>query len=114
MFLAIVDWSMKQDRLLFLYSLVISLSDKLKSIFTPFYEYVLIHVTTDMTRFVQQQQQQQQRGTAMDSSDEEDGDGRYVQQRTQLLLRRPDNFPGLSFIFFDKHIFLIQYIFMYS
>jgi len=100
MFLAIVDWSMKQDRLLFLYSLVISLSDKLKSIFTPFYEYVLIHVTTDMTRFVQQQQQQQQqRGTAMDSSDEEDGDGRYVQQRTQLLLLRPDNFPVLLYFF---------------
>ena len=79
MFLAIVDWSMKQDRLLFLYSLVISLSDKLKSIFTPFYEYVLIHVTTDMTRFVQQQQQ---RGTAMDSSDEEDGDGRYATTTT--------------------------------
>ena len=112
MFLAIVDWSMKQDRLLFLYSLVISLSDKLKSIFTPFYEYVLIHVTTDMTRFVQQQQQ---RGTAMDSSDEEDGDGRYVQQRTQLLLLlRPDNFPGPSLFFLTNIFFLIQYIFMYS
>ena len=76
MFLAIVDWSMKQDRPLFLYSLVISLSDKLKSIFTPFYEYVLSHVTNDMARFAQQ------------SAASEDGDGRSGRQGGRSSKRR--------------------------
>ena len=77
MFLAIVDWSMKQDRPLFLYSLVISLSDKLKSIFTPFYEYVLSHVTNDMARFAQQS-----------AASEEDGDGRSGRQGGRSSKRR--------------------------
>ena len=53
MFLHIVDWSIKSNRKLFLYSLVISLSDKLKSIFTPFYEYILSHLTEDMKQFAE-------------------------------------------------------------
>ena len=53
MFLNIVDWSIKSNRKLFLYSLVISLSDKLKSIFTPFYEYILSHLTEDMKQFAE-------------------------------------------------------------
>jgi hypothetical protein len=85
MFLNIVNWSIENKRHLFLYSLVISLSDKLKSIFTPFYEYVLTHVTNDMTRFLVYQQNTN--GTDDDSSSDE-GDGRNGEQGGRSGKRR--------------------------
>jgi hypothetical protein len=85
MFVSVVEWSMKEERYLFLYSLVISLSDRLKSIFTPFYEYFMVHITKDMQRFVQGLAASAASAASAeedsdDDSDDERGDGR---SRTQ-------------------------------
>ena len=88
MFLSIVNWSVEKERPLFLYSLVISLSDKLKSIFTPFYEYILMHVTGDMTRFCNNSSSSSNSNSDDDDDEESSGDGREGRQGGRAGKRR--------------------------
>ena len=95
MFISIVEWSVKKKKQLFLYSLIISLSSKLKSIFTPFYEYIMLHITRDMSRFNEGRGEyaisEDDDVEGSDSSDEDssdDGDGRNQKQGGRKKKRR--------------------------